>query len=108
LRTSRLSMAVSTDIGLQNNDLIIEDGDFVIVESDVQHVSDTIAAFPGWWKENPADGVGILQYLKSSGREQVISRSIKIQLTSDGYKVASPEISITSDGLVINPHAEKL
>lgn len=102
-------MAASQDIGLQNNDLLIEDGDLVIVESDTQHVSDTISAFPGWWKENPADGVGILRYLRSTGQEQEISRSIKIQLSSDGYKVSSPEIVRSSlDDLVINPHAEKL
>lgn len=101
-------MANSQDIALLNNDLYIVDGDFAITESDVQHVSDTIAAFPGWWKQFPPDGVGILQYINSSGQEQVIARSAKIQLKSDGYTVSNPQISIDSSGLLtINPNAVK-
>lgn len=102
-------MADNKDIGLFKNDLFFKDGDFAIMESDVQHVSDTIAAFPGWWKQNPADGVGLFQYLHSGGQEQRLKRSIKINLLSDGYR--SDAVSVSNDAagnLTIVPNAEKL
>ncbi len=99
----------SQDIALYLNDLFIQDGDFAVSLSDQQHVQDTIAAFPGWWKQNPTDGVGILQYINSTGQEQTIERSIKIQLSSDGYSVSSTGIEIDSSGnLTITPDATKL
>jgi hypothetical protein len=99
----------SQDIGIFNGDLYTLHGDFAIAYSDQQHVSDTLAAFPGWWKQFPADGVGILQYLGSTGQEQTIERSVKIQLSGDGYKVSSAGINVSTSGqLTINPNAEKL
>jgi hypothetical protein len=98
-------MAASTDILLSNNDLVIPNGDFTTGPSDAQHIEDTINAFPGWWKENPADGVGIFQYINSSGQEQEIARSIAINLQSDGYQ-ASPTVSVDKTGtLNIIPNA---
>jgi hypothetical protein len=97
------------DIGLLNNDLFFKDGDFAIVESDVQHVSDTIAAFPGWWKENPADGVGLFSYLHSGGQEQKLKRSVKINLLSDGYRSDAVSVNIDNAGnLTIIPNAQNL
>jgi hypothetical protein len=101
-------MALNYDIALSNNDLLIQDGDFVIGQSDEQHIVDTINAFPGWWKQNPADGVGLLQYVRSSGKQQEIARIVKIQLQSDGYQVSNPTVTIDQDGLmIINPSAKK-
>lgn len=103
-----MSQAASQDIALQGNDLYTELGDFAIMQSDEQHVSDTLASFPSWWKENPADGVGMLQYINSSGQEQVLGRSVKIQLQSDGYKVSNPSIVVDSSGLLnVNPNAQR-
>ena len=96
------------DIALFQNDLQIRDGDFVIGESDQQHVADTINAFPGWWKEFPGDGVGVFSYLNSSGQEQSLARSIKINLTSDGYIVNNPSIETDEGGLLtVNPNATR-
>lgn len=101
-------MANSRDISIVSNDLYIVNGDFFIADSDVQHVSDTIAAFPGWWKENPSDGVGMLAYMNSSGKEQEIERKIRVQLIADGY-TATPSVSVTTGGqLTINPNATKI
>lgn len=101
-------MALNYDISLLNNDLLIQNGDFVIAESDEQHIVDTINAFPGWWKEDVADGVGLLQYVKSSGKQQEITRSVKIHLQSDGYQVSNPTVTLDPDGLmIINPNAKK-
>lgn len=102
-------MASSQDIALENNDLLILYGDLAISYSDEQHIADTINAFPGWWKENPADGVGIFSFLESAGQEQALSASIKMQLQSDGYQVATPVISIGADGMLnIDPNATKV
>jgi hypothetical protein len=70
---------------------------------------DNIASFPGWWKENPADGVGIFQYLNSAGQAQILERSIKVSLMADGYKSDAAKSPIDAAGnLTIEPNAEKL
>lgn len=78
----------SKDLKLENNDIFIDPvkGDFLITESDTQHVQDIINSFVGWWKEFPTIGVGIKKYLGASGGVQVVKRAIKIQLKSDGYR----------------------
>jgi hypothetical protein len=102
-------MAASVDILLHNNDLVIINGDITTGLSDAQHVEDTINAAPGWWKENPADGVGVMNYLNSEGQEQDIKRAITLQLQSDGYQVTGPVVEIDTNGLLtIIPNATKL
>jgi len=78
----------SKDIKLENNDFFIDPvkGDFLITDSDTQHVQDIINSFANWWKEFPTIGVGIKKYLGASGGVQVVKRAIKIQLKSDGYR----------------------
>lgn len=90
-----------------NDDLYIdpEQGDFAIAPSDEQHIKDTINAFPGWWKQYPADGVGAWSYSGSSGQAQSLVRSIKLQLQSDGYQVNNPQVSFIGGSLIINPDA---
>jgi hypothetical protein len=97
---------VNNDIALLNNDLLIANGDLTIGASDVQHIQDTINAFPGWWKNYPADGVGIFQYVNSIGQDQTIKRSIAINLQSDGYLVSNPQVITNADGtMIIKPNA---
>lgn len=101
-------MATNYDLALENNDLSISDGDFYVAESDQQHIIDTINAFPGWWKENPADGVGLMAFSKAPSDLQELSRAIKVQLQSDGYNVENPSVTLTPDGqLTIDPKATK-
>tara|TARA_R110002153_G_scaffold260539_1_gene420598 strand:+ start:83 stop:385 length:303 start_codon:yes stop_codon:yes gene_type:complete len=78
----------SKDLKLENNDFFIDPvkGDFLITDSDTQHVQDIINSFANWWKEFPTIGVGIKKYLGASGGVQVVKRAIKIQLKSDGYR----------------------
>jgi hypothetical protein len=93
------------DIALNNNSLVIQNADFVFAESDTQHVIDTINAFPGWWKENPLDGVGLMKYMKGPANTQEINRKIKLELSSDGYSSKAPTVTLTSSGeLTINPN----
>lgn len=102
-------MAENRDIGIYNNDLYIAGGDFISALSDEQHVMDTIASFPGWWKENPPDGVGLFAYLHSAGREAELKRSIKINLLSDGYQSdAATVVNDLAGNLKIMPNVDKL
>ena len=102
-------MAKRYDILLDNNDLLFMDGDLVIGESDEQHIIDTVNAFPGWWKEYPLDGVGIMAYSKSSSALQELNRKIKIELTGDGYYLRSPIISLQPNGqLSVNPNIDAI
>lgn len=82
-----------------DGDLLIQDGDFVVGASDVQHIEDIIQSFAGSWKQYPILGVGILTYLKSQNAMAAVS-VIKSQLQSDGYSVGGVKID-TSKGLKV-------
>ena len=89
---------MTTDFQLTNNDLTIANNDFAIAESDNQHLYDIINSFPGWWKEFPQVGVGIQNYVNSSGKQQELSRNMRVQLEADGYTVNSLTISQLPNG----------
>lgn len=91
-----------------NEDLFIDPitGDFKIDFSDQQHIQDIIEASQGDYKEFPSLGVGIEAYLNSSGTEQTIERSVKLQLQSDGYSVSGASVTFDPNGkLIIEPKA---
>lgn len=90
---------MAKDIKLdETGDLVIKNGDFVIADSDVQHVQDIINSGPGWWKQFPAIGVDIQKYIGSSGKLQELEKNIKLQLESDGYNVKSVKTEQLPDG----------
>lgn len=94
------------DIKTVNNDIVWNDGDLSFMDSDQQHIEDTINAYAGWWKEFPTDGVGIGLYQNSSGSQQQLARKIKIELEKDNYKVSNPVLEFDSSGkLNIYPNA---
>lgn len=88
------------DIQLLDNDLVIQNGDFVVDASDEQHIQDTINAFPGWWKQNPLDGVGIGSWRYSPANVQAMTKAIKLNLQADGY-ICSPTITLDASGKMI-------
>ena len=72
----------------EDNDLSINsDGDFLVADSDQQHVILLLNTFFGQWKEFPFCGLGIIRYLNSSGQQQTLRRAITVQLIADGYDV---------------------
>lgn len=103
-------MAYNSDLNINNNDIYIgSNGDFIIAESDEQHILDNLAAFPGWWKENPLDGVGISAYQNGTGIEQLLARKIDIELGSDSYQTTGSIVSFNTAGqLIIDPRATKI
>lgn len=97
---------INQDLALSSGDLYMVNGDLAIAQSDVQHIDDTINASPGWWKNNPPDGVGVFQYLNGTGQEQTIKRALIINLQSDGYVVTNPDVTVDNTGkLNIIPNA---
>ena len=93
------------DVQYDSGGLQVVNNDLVYGISDTQHVEDTINAAPGWWKENFPDGVNIRAYLNSTGQEQVLARSIKIQLTSDLYTVLNPKVYFQDSKLIVEANA---
>ena len=89
-------MAKARDIKLIENDLVIQNGDFVITDSDQQHIEDIIQAYIGHYKEFPLAGVGIDLYMNSSGTQLELQRIIRLQLESDGYTINN--VIITDEG----------
>ncbi len=67
-----------TDKG--NYDLIIRNGDFVIGNSDEQHIATVVMAQKGEFKEFPALGFGAAHYLKNKISKIEFKRDLKIQL----------------------------
>lgn len=87
-------MTTANDFTLDSSgDLLIEDGDFVLSASDGMHVEHILSAFPGYYRRNPLVGVGISQYLKSSGMAQDVKRLITIQLEADGFQLKTVKVS---------------
>lgn len=70
----------------EQNEPLIVGGDFVIGQSDQQHVKHIIEAFKGEYKSSPMVGFGVISYLKRDERiESEFRRDLKIQLENDGY-----------------------
>lgn len=102
-------MAINADLNINNNDIFIINGDFIIAESDEQHILDSLNSFPGYWKQNPLDGVGIRQYQNAVGIEQDLARKINVELASDGYQSAGAIVAFDATGrLNVNPNAYKV
>ncbi|MBS7334263.1 MAG: hypothetical protein KIG88_11770 [Weeksellaceae bacterium] len=69
----------------QEQDVKIERGDFVIDESDQQHIEDIFIAQKGEFKEFPLVGFGAINYIKTQTTDDEFKRDLKIQLEYDNY-----------------------
>lgn len=84
-------------------------GDFVMVDSDNQHILDILQSYPGWWKNSLTTGAGIPVLLKSKINAVLTENVIKQQLEADGYQVTRPYINIDTSGkFTIQPNAIRL
>lgn len=68
-----------------DGDLRIENGDFVIGDSDQDHISDIMNSAQGWFKKFPLLGFNPYQYLNARVDPTDLNKNAKIQLKSDGY-----------------------
>lgn len=77
----------------ENDDLLIEDGDFVIGESSLQHQRLLLLCNKGEFKEFPTRCVGLANYLES-GNTQELAREIDVDFSKDGMKVTKIKIDV--------------
>lgn len=89
---------IAKDFKLDNNgDLAIENGDFVITESDQQHILDIMQAVPGWFKQFPLVGFNPYQYLNARVSPTDLNKNAKIQLQADGYAQVTTDLTQDKD-----------
>jgi len=63
--------------------------DFDFGASDDRHINDGLVYAPGWSKRYASFGVGAASYLKSKEVQQTLPKSIRLNLSSDGYQIDS-------------------
>ena len=78
-----------------DGDLDLSTGDLRYVESDGQHQKDILLSHKGFYKEYPAIGVGIKDYINETNPEELL-RTIKKEFASDGMKVT--KVTLTARG----------
>ena len=89
---------------MARNDILVNEdgslrtlnGDFVVGESDVQHIRDILESRPGDWKQHPTLGCGIMDRLKGTV-DQEFMKKLTIQLQSDGYDINDVAIDFGTD-----------
>ena len=88
-----------------DGDLTISGGDFLVSESDAQHIEHIIRADKGQYRQFPLIGFGIQSRQNAPVNVQEVKQEIRKQLISDGFTVRSVKI----DGeLNINVDVERL
>lgn len=78
------------DVLHKEGDLLFQNGDFAVGVSDEQHINDIILHEKGNFRQNPALGVGIMQYLNSPHNTLArteLEGKVKRQLEFDGFSV---------------------
>ncbi|MFV0313254.1 MAG: hypothetical protein ACK5KN_16625 [Dysgonomonas sp.] len=76
-----------------NDDILIEDGDFVIDESTLQHQRLLLLCNKGEFKEFPSRCVGLNNYLETH-RTEALAREIDVDFSKDGMKVSKIRIDV--------------
>ncbi len=87
------------DIKLTDDyDLKIQNGDFVIGNSETRHVEHLLLSFQGEWKESPLTGCNI-KNAKNGSINRMLDRHIRIQLEADGFDLE--EMNLSEQGVQI-------
>ena len=82
-------MAVTDHRYIENSGLLIENGDFALVESEQDHIKDIVLDNKGEWKQFPLVGVGALQFLNATRNLDDVRKKIQVQLEYDDFRVDS-------------------
>lgn len=77
------------------NDLLIEDGDFVVADATEQHQNCLLLANKGDYKTQPMLGVGIFMYINDD-EPQDMMREIRTQFTNDGMEITKMSVRLPS------------
>lgn len=87
----------------EEGDLLIVNGDFVIGDSEAQHVDDLLYSFKGEWKEHPLVGAEVQRRLKQRESLTKLKKQIRTTLEDDGYS----NVSVSIENNDININAER-
>lgn len=68
-----------------NNDLVVDGGDFYIAYSDFQHIAHIVEADAGQYKQWPLLGFGIRSYINGAF-DGPVKRRLQLQLEQDGFQ----------------------
>ena len=79
-------MAERQDIQLDRDELLIEDGDFVVGDSNYQQICHIMTAAPGSYKHAPMLGVNINSMLGANDLVH-LERIIREQLTKERFSI---------------------
>lgn len=90
------------DIQHTEGNLVIKNGDFLIAESDMQHVEDIVISPAGDFKSTPMIGFGAVLHLKKNHNQSAFKRDLKIQLEYDGYVNSEIDLTKGYENLKIN------
>jgi len=86
------------DIAIENSDIVIKYGDFVISESDSQDVSLILNSIPGDWVNDSVIGVDISQFINDESDFLTIYNTIKRHLNRDSKSLDN--FNINSEGII--------
>lgn len=87
---------ISQDLQVDDaGDILLVNGDYVMDESDMQHIEDILDGYPGEYRNAPLLGV-YLQRAVNGLMDGSIRRDININLQSDNYSVKKIEITDTN------------
>lgn len=79
-----------------DNELIIQNGDFVVGQSDDQNAAIIFEAQKGEIRSSPELGFGARKYIKKSGSSvRNFLRDLKLELEKDGYN--NPDINLDQE-----------
>ena len=81
----------------EDNDLLFQNGDFVIGESEEQEIKCILQAVKNDYKQTPELGVNLIEYLNNSQDVRLLRQTIKLNLRMDGkdnkrFKIDKGEI----------------
>lgn len=82
----------------QEGDLLFENGDFSISDSEAQHIELILQSSQGQWKESPEMGAN-LHKAQSGVIDRFLNRDIRVQLEADGVEIN--DLIITEKGIEV-------
>ena len=85
------------DILLDDNyDLLVQDGDFVVGDSEEQEIALLLMSSPGEWKASPLTGFGWIKRIKGEFIVEDLQKDLKTQLELDGFN--GVKVKFAQDG----------
>ena len=79
----------------ETGDLVFTNGDFKVSTSDEQDCILLVNTSAGAWKQYPTVGVGIFNYLGSTGQTAALRKAIVEQMTADRF--VNIQVDLQSD-----------